>query len=66
MGKSLLLPRNRLGACILLALSGYIFPAFSVEFNMDILDAEDRNNIDLSHFSEAGYIMPGKYLLTLK
>lgn len=33
---------------------------------MDILDAEDRSNIDLSHFSEAGYIMPGEYLLTLK
>ncbi|MBN6028872.1 fimbria/pilus outer membrane usher protein [Pantoea ananatis] len=66
MGKSLLLPRKKIGVCILLALSGCVFPAYSVEFNMDILDAEDRSNIDLSHFSEAGYIMPGEYLLTLK
>lgn len=66
MDKSLLLSRSKLGACILLALTGFSFPVFSVEFNMDILDAEDRNNIDLSHFSEAGYIMPGKYLLSFK
>ncbi|MBP6120841.1 outer membrane usher protein [Providencia heimbachae] len=52
-----------------LTLSG-ILPAASatdhIEFNTDVLDLEDKNNIDLSQFSRAGYIMPGVYNLTLK
>ncbi|MBF7997762.1 fimbria/pilus outer membrane usher protein [Rahnella laticis] len=35
------------------------------EFNTDVMDVEDRANIDVSHFSRAGYIMPGSYPLTL-
>lgn len=35
--------------------------AFAVDFNTDVLDATDRKNIDLSRFSQAGYIMPGQY-----
>ncbi|MEZ7299040.1 fimbria/pilus outer membrane usher protein [Enterobacter cloacae] len=31
------------------------------EFNTDVLDVHDRENIDLSQFSHAGYIMPGGY-----
>ncbi|MGT3282627.1 FimD/PapC N-terminal domain-containing protein, partial [Yersinia enterocolitica] len=27
----------------------------------DVLDAVDRQNIDISRFSQAGYIMPGQY-----
>lgn len=38
----------------------------SIEFNTDVLDVEDKENINLSHFSRAGYIMPGSYLLSLK
>ena len=30
-----------------------------IEFNADILDLKDKQNIDLSDFSRAGYIMPG-------
>ena len=36
-----------------------------VQFNMDVLDLKDRQNIDLSLFSRANYIMPGAYNLVL-
>ncbi len=32
-----------------------------IEFNTDILDLQDRENISLSEFSRAGYVMPGVY-----
>ncbi|MBC3216001.1 fimbria/pilus outer membrane usher protein, partial [Serratia fonticola] len=34
-----------------------------IQFNTDILDVKDRANIDLSQFSQRGYIMPGTYSL---
>lgn len=37
----------------------------AVEFNTDILDVKERSNIDLSQFSQAGYLMPGKYQMVL-
>ncbi|EML5381016.1 fimbria/pilus outer membrane usher protein [Enterobacter bugandensis] len=40
--------------------------AGDIEFNTDVLDVEDRKNMDLTQFSRAGYIMPGDYLLTVK
>lgn len=40
--------------------------ASSIEFNTDVLDVEDKKNIDLDQFSRAGYIMPGVYSLALK
>ncbi|EPL9571917.1 FimD/PapC N-terminal domain-containing protein [Providencia rettgeri] len=40
--------------------------AYAVEFNTDMLDTEDTQNIDFSQFSQAGFIMPGTYHLTLK
>ncbi|MEA5206345.1 fimbria/pilus outer membrane usher protein [Enterobacter mori] len=40
--------------------------ADDIEFNADILDVEDRKNMDLSQFSRAGYIMPGNYQLAVK
>jgi outer membrane usher protein PapC len=36
-----------------------------IQFNMDVLDIQDRKNIDLSHFSRRGYVMPGNYTFTL-
>lgn len=39
--------------------------ANSVEFNTDVLDSADRNNIDLSRFTNADYVMPGEYLLNV-
>ncbi|MBI6550257.1 fimbria/pilus outer membrane usher protein [Xenorhabdus sp. VLS] len=38
----------------------------ALEFNIDMLDTEDSQHIDLSRFSQAGYVMPGRYQLTLK
>lgn len=35
------------------------------EFNTDVMDVEDRGNVDVSHFARAGYVMPGDYPLTL-
>ncbi len=35
--------------------------AQAVDFNTDVLDAADKNNIDISRFSQVGYIMPGQY-----
>ncbi|PEM35004.1 PapC/FimD family outer membrane usher protein, partial [Bacillus wiedmannii] len=32
-----------------------------MQFNTDVLDVNDRQNIDLSQFSRGGYIMPGTY-----
>ncbi|MBI6153453.1 outer membrane usher protein [Serratia surfactantfaciens] len=53
-----------LGLCITLALgssSTRVYAEDSVQFNADILDVNDRKNIDLSQFSRSGYIMPGSY-----
>lgn len=35
--------------------------AAEIEFNTEILDISDRNNIDLSQFARPGYLMPGEY-----
>lgn len=58
-------PLGRINICISIILFGVYLPAYSVEFNTDILDAEDRDNIDLARFAEAGYIIPGDYTLGL-
>ncbi len=53
-----------LGLCITLALgssSTRVYAEDGVQFNADILDVNDRKNIDLSQFSRSGYIMPGSY-----
>ncbi len=34
-------------------------------FNTDVLDVDDRKNIDLSYFARSGYIMPGTYDMTI-
>lgn len=36
-----------------------------IEFNTDVLDVKDRANIDLSRFSQKGFILPGIYELML-
>lgn len=46
--------------------SSAAFAAGDIEFNSDILDLKDKQNIDLSDFSRAGYIMPGKYEFIVK
>ena len=36
-----------------------------VVFNTDVLDIADRDNVDLSQFARAGYIMPGVYTMQI-
>lgn len=59
-----------LSLAIALSLYGLFVPvvhaAQAFEFNTDVLDLEDKTNIDLNQFSRAGYIMPGTYSFTLK
>lgn len=61
----MLLQRSKLHLCIVIISLSTTELVYSVEFNTDILDATDRNNIDLSRFSTPGYIAPGTYLLNL-
>ncbi|WP_272539749.1 outer membrane usher protein [Providencia sp. PROV197] len=53
-------------ALSLYGLSVPVLAAEAFEFNTDVLDLEDKTNIDLNQFSRAGYIMPGTYSFTLK
>lgn len=57
-----------LGLCISLILGLPISAARAlddIQFNTDVLDLNDRNNIDLSQFSRGGYVMPGTYSMTV-
>lgn len=62
--KKRLIRLNTLGLYISLALGVTVTTVHAVEdiqFNTDILDINDRQNIDLSQFSRGGYIMPNTY-----
>ncbi|MGG1905317.1 outer membrane usher protein [Enterobacter ludwigii] len=55
-----------LGLSISLAMSSTsVYASEVIQFNMDVLDVDDRKNIDLSQFSRSGYIMPGLYTMTV-
>ncbi|HGM6755388.1 TPA: outer membrane usher protein [Serratia marcescens] len=57
-------PLHSLGLFISLALGSSVISAHAaddIQFNTDVLDVNDRKNIDLSQFSRSGYIMPGTY-----
>ncbi|CAI1010389.1 outer membrane usher protein [Serratia fonticola] len=52
--------------CIALSLGSPVYlthAADDIQFNTDVLDIKDRENLDLSHFSRGGYIMPGTYTM---
>ncbi|MHA7845139.1 fimbria/pilus outer membrane usher protein [Serratia sp. D1N4] len=49
-------------ATSLMGLSG---ATHAIEFNTDVLDIEDKQNIDLSRFTTSGYVMPGHYPLVI-
>lgn len=54
--------------CILIAMfvtSIMVYAADEIQFNTDVLDVTDRENIDLSHFSRGNYIMPGSYSMVV-
>ncbi|WP_442801233.1 outer membrane usher protein [Serratia rubidaea] len=58
-----------IGILIALAINGLpacVLASDAIEFNTDVLDLNDRNNIDLSQFSRRGYIMPGAYNMTIR
>lgn len=42
------------------------YASTDVEFNTDVLDAADRDNIDLTRFATDNYVPPGEYLLDIK
>lgn len=37
-----------------------------IEFNTDVLDLNDRTNIDLSRFARSGFILPGTYSMVVQ
>ncbi|CAM4305149.1 hypothetical protein LEJE111609_17085 [Lelliottia jeotgali] len=63
-------PRFRRSTLSLLIL-GMLLPVSAswaddeIQFNTDVLDTQDKDNIDLSHFSRRGYVMPGDYTFTI-
>lgn len=68
---SLLKRRSSLKMCgmigvlsVVVSITGYANQD-DVVFNTDVLDIADRNNVDLSQFSRAGYIMPGVYTMQI-
>ncbi|MEG9795523.1 outer membrane usher protein [Serratia marcescens] len=57
------------GVLVMAALGGNVLFAQAgdaVQFNTDILDLNDRANIDLSQFSQGGFIMPGTYSMVIR
>ncbi|MDR2225282.1 MAG: fimbria/pilus outer membrane usher protein [Providencia sp.] len=56
---------NKIRHAVLIVFSCTIGSTFATEFNTDVLDAEDIQNIDISQFSVAGYVPPGEYVLTI-
>ena len=53
--------KKRITASLLLLNSLVSFAEEAVDFNINILNAEDRENINLAVFSQDLYIVPGVY-----
>jgi len=54
--------------CVSLALGTQmtlVYAADDIQFNTDVLDVNDRKNIDLSQFSRGGFIIPGTYSMVV-
>ena len=49
-----------------MSLAGTALGAGDIEFNTDVLDLNDRTNIDLSQFARSGFILPGTYSMTVQ
>ncbi|WP_249718694.1 fimbria/pilus outer membrane usher protein [Proteus faecis] len=56
---------SKVRKAVLLAFSFTVWSASATEFNIDVLDAEDIKDVDISQFSVAGYVPPGNYMLSL-
>lgn len=50
----------------LMSLAGTVLGAGDIEFNTDVLDLNDRTNIDLSQFARSGFILPGTYSMVVQ
>jgi len=62
-------PKRVLSLAVTTALmvhSPFLLAADVVQFNTELLDLNDRKNIDLGQFSRAGYVMPGSYPLKIQ
>lgn len=58
---------SKLSLMIAFAMATICIPqAHAVEFNTDVLDVKDKANIDFTRFSQANYILPGQYHLSLR
>lgn len=63
---------NTFSAFIKRCLTALIFPvafpfsASAIEFNIYMIDVEDRDNIDISRFENKGHITPGNYLVRVQ
>lgn len=68
---------SRSGAVFARALTGFLVTALTgpiagfsfaedIQFNTEVLDLEDRSNIDLGQFARGNYIMPGEYEMTVR
>lgn len=53
-----------LGSSVLLGAMS-VAQAEDIQFNTDILDLKDRGNLDLSQFTQKGFILPGTYDLAI-
>lgn len=51
---------------LLVDIGGTRVHADEIQFNTDLLDVNDRQNIDVSRFSQKGYIMPGRYTMNVR
>lgn len=62
-------PRNISALSLAISLILWGVPAIAgnddIKFNTNVLDVNEKQEIDLSRFSSAGYIMPGTYVLQM-
>lgn len=57
---------NKIRMAMMVAFLGMTHSALAIEFNTDVLDVSDKENINFSNFSEANYIMPGTYTMMVR
>ncbi|RDL27149.1 fimbria/pilus outer membrane usher protein [Serratia fonticola] len=61
-----LVTRKKISTIVILSLLYGPQVYAEIQFNAGALDVDDSTKIDLSRFSDADYIMPGRYLLDIK
>ncbi|TNV10775.1 outer membrane usher protein [Buttiauxella sp. B2] len=68
INKTRLYPKPSILSVLIFAMLSvsYTVRADDIQFNTDVLDVDDRNNISLTQFSHAGYLMPGEYTFAVR